>query len=122
MLIILLCTLLVATKCDFVQFQNESTEDVDKVDIVPAPLVREFKNPVLSFLYPRLSMSLQDIVQSEQSSWHWHPWKHIDLFVNSEGDEEEGQCEVANSVDDLPDDLFTRKHCLKLLHLWRDSH
>lgn len=117
-LIILLCTLVVATKCDIVRFHNESSEDVDKVDIVPAPPppVR-FKNPVLNFIYPHgLSMSLQDLVQSEQSSWHYHPWKHIQLFVNSMGEEEEEDCRDTNSLEDLPDDLFTREqHSLQRL-------
>ena len=75
-------------------------------DVLAVP-VNEYKSPVLNFLYPQ-GLSVQEIVQLESSEWHWHPWKHIRVSVNAEGAEEEAECEVTSSLEDLPDDIFTR--------------
>lgn len=70
--------------------------------------VSEYKNPVLNFLYPP-GLTVQEIVQREFSEWHWYPWKHVRVAFNENSEEEEEEeCEVISSIEDLPDDLFTR--------------
>lgn len=69
--------------------------------------VGEYKSPVLNFLYPP-GLTVQEIVQREFSHWHWYPWKHVRVAFNENGEEEEEECEVISSIEDLPDDLFSR--------------
>lgn len=86
---------------------------VGRAEVVVDPVseVIAYKSPVMNFLYPH-GLSVQEIVDLEGESWHWHPWKHIRVALSENGEPEEAECEVTNSVDDLPDDLFTRT-CLQ---------
>lgn len=69
-----------------------------------------YKSPVTKFLYGEgAAMSVVHILELEKTQWHWYPWKRIDYFVNEFGDEEEKVCDVPNAIDDLPEDIFTRK-------------
>lgn len=105
-----LIVLIVTANCDNVteNGKHNSAENVDNVLIEPAqPFRGEYKSPVLNFLYSP-GLSVQDIIILEEATWHWHPWKHVQVFVNQNGEEEEKECEVNSSIEDLPDDLFTR--------------
>lgn len=97
----------IAINGSLVQTKTESGELVNSVLLQP---VREYKSPVFNFLYPP-GLSVQEIVELQSKEWHWHPWKHMRLAFNENGEEEEEECEVTSSLDDLPDDLFTRKQC-----------
>lgn len=67
-----------------------------------------YKDPIMSFIYPP-GMSVQEILDAEASTWHWYPWKHIRYEVRRDSNElEEKECVKGNSLDDLPEDLFTR--------------
>lgn len=99
--LLLLLLPVIATNCDIVHPHDDSAES-------SVVMVGPYKSPVLNFLYPP-GLTVQEIVQLESSSLHWHPWKHVRVVFNDEGVQEEGECEVTNSLDDLPEDIFTRK-------------
>lgn len=104
---LLLLPVIATTNCDIVQPHDASAEQVDSVIAEP---VGRYKSPVFNFLYPP-GLTVQDIVQLESATFHWYPWRHMRVVTTAEGEEEEEECEVTNSLDDLPDDLFSRTHC-----------
>lgn len=102
--LLLLLLPVIATNGDIVHAHNDSAES----SVVMVPVGEAYKSPVLNFLYPP-GLTVQEIVQLESTTLHWHPWKHVRVVFNDEGVAEEGECEVTNSLDDLPEDIFTRK-------------
>lgn len=66
-----------------------------------------YKSPIIAFLYEP-GMSVKEIRERESSTWHWYPWKHIQYDTLGEGELVERECVPDDSLDDLPEDLFTR--------------
>lgn len=87
--------------------------ECSNVDPTSAPEVAVdqlvYNDPVISFMY-HPGMTIEEILKLESSTWHWYPWKHVQFEAVSEGGAlVEKECEKENSLDELPEDLFTRK-------------
>lgn len=88
---------------------SSSLEDNHTTSEVIAQPIPGYKNPVLSFIYDP-GLTVKEILRKEQD-WHWHPWRHIRYDTIAGGDElVEQDCQTENSLDDLPEDLFTRNN------------
>lgn len=65
------------------------------------------RNPIFDFLYGP-GLSVQEIVDLESKTWHWYPYKRIEYDVLNESVYSERTCEKDDSIDELPQDIFTR--------------
>lgn len=74
-----------------------------------------YRDPIMSFIYES-GKTVQEILESEAKTWHWYPWKHVQ-YEWRQGDAVpvEKECVKENSLDDLPEDLFTRNDSLRLI-------
>lgn len=80
-----------------------------------------YKSPIIAFLYEP-GMSVKEIRERESSTWHWYPWKHIQYDTLGEGELVERECVPDDSLDDLPEDLFTRNCNLIELRGLQSAH
>lgn len=74
-----------------------------------------YRDPIMSFIYES-GKTVQEILESEAQTWHWYPWKHVQ-YEWRQGDTVpvEKECVKENSLDDLPEDFFTRNVSLRLI-------
>lgn len=94
--------------CDSVVLTKRDGTNTSEVNVEEHKEKSGYKHPLYNFLYdPGLSMG--QILELEKSTWHWYPWKHVDYHYDSFGQLQEDECEKTNALDDLPDDMFTRK-------------
>uniref|UniRef100_A0A7G3AI51 Putative k+-dependent ca2+/na+ exchanger nckx1 n=1 Tax=Lutzomyia longipalpis TaxID=7200 RepID=A0A7G3AI51_LUTLO len=75
-------------------------------------------HPILRYFYDP-HMTLEERLSIERETWHWYPWKRMQLRTGVNGSLEEETCEAPSSIDDFPEDLFTQTQRLQggiLLH------
>lgn len=97
--VLLLCVLLRSTLCQVETVQEDTPTNSDVVVL--------YKSPIMGFLYEP-GMSVQEIRDLEESTWHWYPWKHVQYARNGERALVERECIKEDPLDELPDDQFTR--------------
>lgn len=55
------------------------------------------------------SLTLEERLEIEKSTFHWYPYKKILYEIEADGTLEELCLERPSSIDEFPQDLFTRK-------------
>lgn len=97
--VLLLCILLRTTLCQVETVQEHSPTNSDVMVL--------YKSPIMGFLYEP-GMSVQEIRDLEESTWHWYPWKHVQYAMMGERELVERECVQEDPLEELPDDQFTR--------------
>lgn len=95
----LLCLLLRTSLCQVETVQEHASNKSDVVVL--------YKSPIMGFLYEP-GMSVQEIRDLEESTWHWYPWKHVQYKTVGDSELVERECVEEDPLGDLPEDLFTR--------------
>lgn len=56
-----------------------------------------------------LELTLDERIELEKITWHWYPYRRINYVVLEDGQKVELLCDQGSAIDELPDDVFTRK-------------